>query len=334
MVTLLKKSFIIICVCVCAYAYAPQDMESEKVKYLRKRYRESPSSEKKIKFSDIYDDLASQFLTATWNARIVSETVRAAFPQSESKQHGRSHNRYIHGIEENKCESTGSSVQLLLEAERKKNEELISRVQHLERENADLRCAVLQPDVLDSQLQALMNSSHSAYHGPDTVPHFESFSVDSVITELRTHCPDVFRLLNTLGRVDRCEDPSNAQVTQLKSIISLLTLLKCRSVKVLGVQLLLSFMLIARATSKQVKLFYSKTTCTCIYNIFFTYIHAQAISVLNHSGVCVSYNTAWKYLKHLTQEAKYLEVVRDGHWLWVYDYLNALQSVRHEREGT
>ena len=52
-------------------------MESEKVEYLRKRFRESPSSEKKIKFSDIKDDLISQFPSASWNARIVSETVRA-----------------------------------------------------------------------------------------------------------------------------------------------------------------------------------------------------------------------------------------------------------------
>ena len=29
----------------------------------------------------------------------LSETVRAAFPLLESKQHGKSHHRYIHGIE-------------------------------------------------------------------------------------------------------------------------------------------------------------------------------------------------------------------------------------------
>ena len=50
-------------------------------------------------------------------------------------------------------------------------------------------------------------------------------------------------------------------------------------------------------------------------------------------GVCVSYVTAWKYLRQLTLEARYLEVVRHGHWLWVYDNLNLLRSVRHEREG-
>ena len=52
---------------------------------------------------------------------------------------------------------------------------------------------------------------------------------------------------------------------------------------------------------------------------------------MNHYGACVSYTTAWKYLKQLTQEARYLEVVREGHW--VYDNLNYLLSIRHEREG-
>ena len=60
-------------------------MESERIEYSKKWYRESPSSEKKIKFSYIQDDLTLHFPTAYWNARIVSETVRAAFPRSESK---------------------------------------------------------------------------------------------------------------------------------------------------------------------------------------------------------------------------------------------------------
>ena len=55
---------------------------------------------------------------------------------------------------------------------------------------------------------------------------------------------------------------------------------------------------------------------------------------MNHYGACVSYTTAWKYLKQLTQEARYLDAVREGHWQWVYDNLNYLSSIRHEREGS
>lgn len=57
------------------------------------------------------------------------------------------------------------------------------------------------------------------------------------------------------------------------------------------------------------------------------------ITVLNHAGVCVSYTTAWKYLKQLTIESRYLDVVREGHWIWAYDNLNFNVRVRHEREG-
>lgn len=59
----------------------------------------------------------------------------------------------------------------------------------------------------------------------------------------------------------------------------------------------------------------------------------KAITVLNHAGLCVSYTSVWKYLKQLTAEARFLEIVREGHWLWVYDNLNLHQHVRHERQG-
>ena len=97
----------------------------------------------------------------------------------------------------------------------------------------------------------MMNLARSAYHGPDTVDHFYSFSIDHVISELHTHASDVFRLFNLIGKVERHEDSEHTKVAQLQSVSSLLNL-KCRSVKVLEVQLLLTFMLIARATNKQV----------------------------------------------------------------------------------
>ena len=61
-----------------------------------------------------------------------------------------------------------------------------------------------------------------------------------MISELHTHAPDVFRLFNLIGNVDRHEDAEHTKVTQLQSVLSLLNFLKCRSVKVLGVQLLLT----------------------------------------------------------------------------------------------
>ena len=71
---------------------------------------------------------------------------------------------------------------------------------------------------------------------------------------------------------------------------------------------------------------------SCTQNFYTLYL--QVITVLNHAGLCTSYTTAWKYLKQLTQESRYLEIIRDGYWLWIYDNLNLHQKVRHERQGT
>lgn len=59
----------------------------------------------------------------------------------------------------------------------------------------------------------------------------------------------------------------------------------------------------------------------------------QVITVLSHAGLRVSYTSVWKYIKQLTTEAKFLEIVREGNWLWVYDNLNVYQQKRHEQEG-
>ena len=72
---------------------------------------------------------------------------------------------------------------------------------------------------------------------------------------------------------------------------------------------------------------------TCTYHSIL-YHYTQAITVLNHMGVCAPYKNAWKYLKSLTTEARYLEMIRSGHWMWAYDNLNLKQQIRHEREGS
>lgn len=59
----------------------------------------------------------------------------------------------------------------------------------------------------------------------------------------------------------------------------------------------------------------------------------QAITVLNHAGVCVSYTAAWKYLLKLTTDAMYHTALSTGKWFFVYDNVNVHQRVSHEREG-
>ena len=103
-------------------------------------------------------------------------------------------------------------------------------------------------------MQALLHPDNTIFHGPNSIDHFNHFSLDEVIREMRTSAPDVISLLSTLkiGRSDRHDDQHTRLLTQLRVMSSLCTLLKGRSIKVLGLQLLLTFMLLARATSKQV----------------------------------------------------------------------------------
>ena len=61
--------------------------------------------------------------------------------------------------------------------------------------------------------------------------------------------------------------------------------------------------------------------------------YMQAICVLNHGGVCASYMCAWKYLRKLTEEARYHQLIQSGHWTWSFDNVNLQQKVKHEREG-
>ena len=78
------------------------------------------------------------------------------------------------------------------------NAKLVERIQELEARVQHLEACICQleqehhaysPHNLEPQMGALMISSHSMYHGPHTVGHFDMFSVDNIIAEFRQHCP-------------------------------------------------------------------------------------------------------------------------------------------------
>ena len=85
-------------------------------------------------------------------------------------------------------------------------------------------------------------------------------------------------------------------------------------------------MLIARATSKQVKALW------LLFKIFIL-MNPQAMSVLNHAGVCLSYDATLIHMKNMVDKEDYMTQVQQGRWLWVYDNFNMHQAIRHERQG-
>lgn len=113
-------------------------------------------------------------------------------------------------------------------------------------------------------MSAVMHPNLQVYHGPNTLENFHNFSIECVISELQSHAPDVFQPLKSLGTLSNQENEEGPTAQNLRVVTALVSLLKSRSVRILGVQLLITFTLIARATSKQVILHIKKVNLTVI----------------------------------------------------------------------
>ena len=90
-------------------------------------------------------------------------------------------------------------------------------------------------------------------------------------------------------------------------------------------------MLISQSTSKQVgeKSEYLDI-CTCVHT------YKQLPLGPDSPQPCWSLHVLSndvELLRLLTTQSQYADVVRSGHWMWVYDNLNIHQRVRHERTG-
>ena len=184
----------------------------------------------------------------------LAQAIRKEFPNATSKKAGDKRHTYVYGMEK---ASTGlvdlDRALIRNEQLERQLQELQQRVDQLEKEKESL----ISSEKLEGQMQSLLNPNKIAYHGPDTIAHLQGFSLDSLIEEFTANAPDVMDLIRQLGNCSTYEgsdaDDENLSTATQRTVTSLCTLLKCRSVKVLGLQLLLSIMLIARATHKQVR---------------------------------------------------------------------------------
>lgn len=245
-------------------------MESEEIRWLKKRYHSAPTDGelqdiKKVKFEHIRKDMTAQFPSKKLSNYQVSQAVSTAFPNTFSRASTHDRTKHIFGLEEitdTPCvqsvdlEAENQRLRLLVDDQQLRLQEMLNRIDELERQVAQLQKQLdssVQSPSLESQVGRLLSAQNAAYHGPDTITHFNDFSMDHVITEFKSQAPDVWQLLNNLGNTGRfSEDDEQQQLAQLRIVSCLSTLLKSRSHKVLGVQLLVSLMLIARATSRRV----------------------------------------------------------------------------------
>ena len=58
-------------------------------------------------------------------------------------------------------------------------------------------------------------------------------------------------------------------------------------------------------------------------------MHDQAMTVLNHAGVCLSYDATLIHMKKMVDKEDYITQVRQGRWLWVYDNFKMHQAIHH-----
>ena len=148
----------------------------------------------------------------------------------------------------------GPNVESQLEEEKARNQALTLRVKELEGRVKELeqqpQGAISLP-LLSQQLDSLIHCGTHVMDGPDTPSHFEAFSLTLVMDEIESFAPEVFHLFMNLGNSGRY---GQTQITNVKEKVamSLCTLLNSRTNRAKGVQLMISLMLIARATSKQV----------------------------------------------------------------------------------
>ena len=225
------------------------------ITWLKKRFREAPADgpeAKRVKFQAIHQSLASGFPCVDFNSKTVSDILSSAFPHITRKKVGKAQLTHIYGIEEIQEDEQNSdflqricSLENDLTMERERNAKLLERVHELESQLEQYQ--TLFSERMNQQMDAMMNPRHLVFHGPDTIEHLEQFSMDTIISEFKQHAPGLYEVFQSLGKSSE-DDPNR----EIKIVTSLCTLIKSRSKKVLGLQLLTSFMLLARSTSRQV----------------------------------------------------------------------------------
>lgn len=219
--------------------------------WLKRHYRDAPVSGpecKRVKFSDMLEEAALDLQVV--NTSSLSHALNDVFSNSESKRAGVKRQSYVYGLEKDTTHLSPLEVAL------RNNSHLQQQVEQLQQKVLQLEQESALAKKLNAQMKSIVHTDMMCYHGPDTVGHLESFSLDECIAEFRVHAPDVVDLIGKLGNCSRHDDgedgDEHSHIATLRLTTVLCTLLKCRSVKVLGLQLFLSIMLIARSTSKQV----------------------------------------------------------------------------------
>ena len=201
---------------------------------------------KRVKVSDVHAKLEQRYNKKYSNA-YVSELIHQAFPNATIKICGKSRTKHLFGVlpinEGGQFESgaalTESSAELkqLLELERGEKSRLHQEIALLQARVKELE--VTSSTQLSLQVEKFMSQKSSlTVCGPDTYEHFQKFSIDGVIHELREQIPEMYSFFMELGNVNRSlQEERSTSLHECKAVSSLCTLLNARCAKVKGLQL-------------------------------------------------------------------------------------------------
>ena len=140
-----------------------------------------------------------------------------------------------------------ATLMLELQTERDRRTALEIEVHKLKQ-----RSTASYQEILCSEVDSIVGFKKMLVHGPDTIQRFEEFSMSRLIDELQSYCPELCKLVQQLGSTQRNARADTLPDEELKGIMAICTLLNARSARVKGLQLIISLMLVARATGRQV----------------------------------------------------------------------------------
>ena len=198
--------------------------------------------------------------------KAVAKSIKGAFPDSVSRLAGKSRTKHIFGLEgilehpTSSAECIASGLRVELEREREEKRKLHCKIEELEAKLTEREHN--SQSLLSRELNGLVNPLNTSYHGPDTISHFKDFNIDKLLAEFSEQAPNLFSLLSSLGQGQGSRVDADDKEHEVRVAMSMSILLKCCSVRVLGLQLLETLMLLARATSRQVT---NKIMHTIIY---------------------------------------------------------------------
>ena len=266
-------------------------MESES-HWLKRAFREtdycsSSPQPKRIKFSEVSAELHEQFPGRKFSNYQVSQLIRDTFPHTESKACGRSRQKHITGLERippvvgSASGSTSSSLvdnaslasaSLRTVAPLRDSASLDSSAatdhtttSELDTSYSDLLIEIqqLKPRILElektsptslcQQADDVIHHKSVVTQGPCSLDAFRELDLSSILAELQTRAPDLYQLYMTLGDTKRNTEKDEVTTEDIKAVSSMCSLLNARSARENGLQLLMSVMLVARATSRQVR---------------------------------------------------------------------------------